>query len=451
MTEAKTRRAAAPLLLLIALLLAATTARAQKPAQPDAAQTQAALRTLSVAGSVLYVAAHPDDENTALLAYLARGRGVRTAYLSLTRGDGGQNILGSEKGALLGLVRTQELLAARRVDGAEQFFTRAIDFGFTRSPEETFRFWGHDAALSDVVRVVRLFRPDVIIARFPTTGEGGHGQHTASAVLAGEAFDAAADPARFPEQLKEGLRPWRAKRLVWNVFNFRSADPPKDAERVLSVDVGGYDPLLGRSYTEIAAESRTKHMSQAQGTPERRGPAPNYFAHLKGEPATRDLFDGVDLTWRRYAGGETVAPLLEEAARKFDPARPQAVLPQLLASYREMEKVSRRDEAGRVPLVEAKREALRGVILACAGLWVEATAAEPYVVPGGEVKVTTTLVNRSDFPVRLETVGASSAGVDLPRRAGPRTLQSPAAGARRRARGARGTDAARHAPLRRSR
>ncbi|HEY0173259.1 MAG TPA: PIG-L family deacetylase [Pyrinomonadaceae bacterium] len=405
--------AAALLLLMPLLLLAATAARAQKPAQPDAAETQAALRTLPVAASVLYVAAHPDDENTALLTYLARGRGVRTAYLSLTRGDGGQNILGSEKGALLGLVRTQELLAARRVDGAEQFFTRAIDFGFTRSPEETFRFWDHDAVLSDVVRVVRLFRPDVIVTRFPTTGEGGHGQHTASAVLAGEAFDAAADPARFPEQLKEGLRPWKAKRLVWNVFNFRSAEPPKDADKMLSVDVGGYDPLLGKSYTEIAAESRTRHMSQAQGTPERRGAAPNYFAHIKGEPAAGDLFDGVDLTWRRYAGGDAVVPLFEEAARKYDPARPQGVLPQLLAAYRELGKVSRRDEAGRVPLVEAKRDVLRGVILACAGLWVEATAAEPHVVPGGEVKVTTTLVNRSDFPIKMETVGASSAGVDL--------------------------------------
>ncbi|MET0626432.1 MAG: PIG-L family deacetylase [Pyrinomonadaceae bacterium] len=400
--------AAAPLLLLIALLLAAATARAQGPAQPDAAETQAALRTLPVAASVLYVAAHPDDENTALLTYLARGRGVRTAYLSLTRGDGGQNILGSEKGALLGLVRTQELLAARRVDGAEQFFTRAIDFGFTRSPEETFRFWDHDAVLADVVRVVRLFRPDIIVTRFPTTGEGGHGQHTASAILAGEAFDAAADPARFPEQLKEGLRPWKAKRLVWNVFNFRQGEVPKDADKMLSVDVGGYNHLLGKSYTEIAAESRTKHMSQAQGTPERRGPAPNYFAHLKGEPATKDLLDGVDTSWRRFAGGETVDKLLGEAAFRFDASDPTATLPALLRARRELEKLPK-DE----PLVQAKRAALDEVIRASAGLWVEAVASEPYVTPGGEVKVTTTLVNRSVAPLYFETVGVSSAGADV--------------------------------------
>jgi LmbE family N-acetylglucosaminyl deacetylase len=403
MTKHTTRASIAALLLLLIL----PAARAQAPRQLDAAETQAALRRLAVAGSVLYVGAHPDDENTALLAYLARGRGARTAYLSLTRGDGGQNILGSEKGELLGVVRTQELLAARRIDGAEQFFTRAIDFGFTKSPEETFRFWDHEAVLADVVWVVRRFRPDVMIARFPTTGEGGHGQHTASAILASEAFEAAGDPARFPEQLKLGVQPWRPKRLVWNVFNFRQ-EAPKDADKMLSADVGGYDPLLGKSYTEIAAESRTMHMSQAQGTPGRRGPALNYFAHLKGEAASKDLFDGVDMTWRRFNGGEVVNQLLEEAARKYDPSNPSAVLPLLLRARREMGKLAK-DE----PLIEAKRTALDEVIRAAAGLWVEAVAADPYVTPGGEVKVTTTVVNRSVYPLKFETVGASSAGVDV--------------------------------------
>jgi LmbE family N-acetylglucosaminyl deacetylase len=405
MTRPTLRFLTAAILFLLFLLPAA---RAQAPRQLDAAETQAALRRLAVAGSVLYVGAHPDDENTALLAYLARGRGARTAYLSLTRGDGGQNILGSEKGALLGVVRTQELLAARRIDGAEQFFTRAIDFGFTKSPEETFRFWDHDAVLADVVWVVRRFRPDVMIARFPTTGEGGHGQHTASAILASEAFEAAGDPARFPEQLKLGVRPWRPKRLVWNVFNFRPGEVPKDADKMVSADVGGYDPLLGKSYTEIAAESRTMHMSQAQGTPGRRGPAVNYFSHLKGEPASKDLFDGVDMTWRRFAGGEVVAQTLEEAARKYDPANPSAVMPLLLRARREMLKLSK-DE----PLAEAKLATLDEVIRAAAGLWVEAVAADPYVTPGGEVKVTTTVVNRSAYPLKFETVGASSAGADV--------------------------------------
>jgi LmbE family N-acetylglucosaminyl deacetylase len=415
MTNSKTRQTTSQIrptaktvaVFFLLLLLNNAPARAQRPASPDAAETEAALRKLSVAASVLYVGAHPDDENTALLAYLARGRRVRTAYLSLTRGDGGQNLLGTEKGEMLGVVRTQELLAARRVDGAEQFFTRAIDFGFTKSPEETFRFWDHDAVLADVVWVIRRFRPDVIITRFPTTGEGGHGQHTASAILAGEAFDAAGDPTRFPEQLKQGVTVWKPKRLLWNVFNFGGATP-KDADKMLRADVGGYDPLLGKSYTEIAAESRTQHKSQGQGTPERRGAAPNYFALLKGEPASKDIFDGVDMTWRRFAGGEAVGQLLEEAANKFDAANPSASLPLLLRARRELDKLPK-DE----PLLEAKRAALAEVIRGAAGLWVEAVAAEPYVTPGGEVKVTTTVVNRSGTPLRLETVGASSAGVDV--------------------------------------
>lgn len=400
--------------LLLFLLLTPLSLRAQQPTSSDAAETEAALRKLQVTGSVLYVGAHPDDENTALLSYLARGRGARTAYLSLTRGDGGQNLIGTEKGALLGLVRTQELLAARRIDGAEQFFTRAIDFGFTKSPEETFRFWGHDEALADVVWVVRRFRPDVIIARFPTNGDGGHGQHTASAILASEAFDAAGDPARFPEQLKQGVGPWKPKRLVWNVFNFRPTEKPKDADKLLSADVGAYNPLLGKSYTEIAAASRTMHKSQGQGTPERRGSALNYFAHIKGEPATKDIFDGVDMTWRRFAGGEAVGQLLEQAAREYDAANPQGVLPLLIRAHRELEKLPKGD-----PPLDAKRTALLEVIRTCAGLWVEAVAAEPFVTPGGGVKVSMTLVNRSDFPLRFIGIGlfgitAAEANAELP-------------------------------------
>ena len=408
MTKSTARPAAPATLLLLLLLLAPAPARAQRPELPDAAETQAALRRLSVTGGVLYVGAHPDDENTALLAYLARGRGARTAYLSLTRGDGGQNLLGPEKGELLGVVRTQELLAARRLDGAEQFFTRAVDFGFTKSPKEAFRIWNHEEVLADVVWVVRRFRPDVIIARFPATGEGGHGQHTASAILAAEAFDAAGDPARFPEQLGR-VRPWRPKRLLWNVFNFRPGEAPKDADRLLAVDVGAYDPLLGKSYTEIAARSRTMHKSQGQGTPERRGAALNYFAHLKGEPAARDIFDGVETGWRRVAGGEAVGQLLGEAARAYDASDPQKVLPLLVRAYSLLGRLAA-SETPADPLVSEKRRELGEVIRACAGLWVEATAPEPYVTPGAPVKVTTTLVNRSDFPLRLVGLGPPGAG-----------------------------------------
>ena len=181
----------------------------------NAAELQRAVERLAVVGNVLYVAAHPDDENTRLLSYLANERLLRTGYLSITRGDGGQNLIGKEQGPLLGLIRTQELLAARGIDGAEQFFTRAIDFGYSKNPEETLAIWNHDLILADVVWNIRRFQPDVIVARFPTTGEGGHGHHTASAILAGEAFTAAADPTKFPEQLQY-VNVWQAKRLLYN-------------------------------------------------------------------------------------------------------------------------------------------------------------------------------------------------------------------------------------------
>ena len=390
-----------PFAALVVLLLSLAQTRAQAPAVLDAAQTQLTLKQLTVLGSVLYVGAHPDDENTALLAYLANERGVRAAYLSVTRGDGGQNLIGTEQGAALGLVRTQELLAARRIDGAEQFFTRAIDFGFSKSPEEALRVWGHEAALADVVWVIRRFRPDVVITRFPTTGEGGHGHHTASAILAREAFDAAGDPARFPEQL-DYVAPWKPKRLVWNAF-VRQGERPANADKLLSVDVGAYNPLLGKSYTEIAAQSRSMHKSQGMGAAERRGTSLNYFAHVAGEEATKDIFDGVDLSWARVRGGEAVGQLLAQAQREFAPSNPQALLPLLFRARAELRKLPTND-----PLVNAKSNQLFKLILNSTGLWAEAVAVEPYATPGSDVRVAVTLVNRSDAPLRFESVALAN-------------------------------------------
>lgn len=234
-------------------------------AQPaSSVQLYQAIQKLNVLGSVLYIAAHPDDENTRLIAYLSNDRMYRTGYLSLTRGDGGQNLIGEEQGIALGLIRTQELLAARRVDGGEQFFTRAFDFGYSKTPKETFEKWDRETILSDVVWVIRRFRPDVIIARFPTTGEGGHGHHTASAILAQEAFEAAADPSRFKEQLVY-VSPWSATRLLWNTFNFGGNNTTREDQ--FKVDVGGYNPLMGKSYGELASESRSQHKSQGFGVP----------------------------------------------------------------------------------------------------------------------------------------------------------------------------------------
>lgn len=247
-----------PLSLFLALLFMLPVF-SQAPARPTSSDIYLSLRKLNVLGSVLYIAAHPDDENTRLITWLANERLYRTGYLSLTRGDGGQNLIGNEQGIELGLIRTQELLAARRIDGGEQYFSRAYDFGFSKNPEETFTKWPKDSILADVVWMIRRFQPDVIITRFPTTGEGGHGHHTASAILANEAFTAAADPKRFPEQLRI-VKPWQAKRIMWNAFNF--GGPVSDAPGQILTDVGGFNALLGKSYGEIAAESRSQHKSQ---------------------------------------------------------------------------------------------------------------------------------------------------------------------------------------------
>ncbi len=378
---------AATAAVLAVLSPLAALADPRPPAPLDAAQLRLALRRLQVTGSALYIAAHPDDENTAFLAWLAQGRLVRTGYLSLTRGDGGQNLIGSELGDQLGLIRTHELLEARRVDGAQQWFTRAVDFGFSKGPDETLAKWGRDSILSDVVRVIRRVRPDVIVTRFPTDGSGGHGHHTASAILAEEAFAAAADPARFPACGP----PWQARRLMWNVFR----GGPSTARRVV-VDLGAYSPELGRSFTEIAGESRSMHKSQGFGAAERRGWIPNQFELRAGAPADSDLFEGIDLTWARVPGGAAVGAALADAERTFDPDRPAAALPALMRAKAALDALPSADA-----IVAAKRAELREVIRACAGLWIEAIVSPPAAAPGDTVHLDLLALVRTDTPAAL--------------------------------------------------
>ena len=405
-------------LLLALVLLAATAARAAQPV--DAAQLRLALEKLNVVGSVMYVAAHPDDENTALIAYLGNERLLRTTYLSMTRGDGGQNLIGDEKGELLGVIRTQELLAARRIDGGEQAFTRAIDFGFSKNPQETLAIWGRDTVLADVVWNIRVFQPDVIITRFPTTGEGGHGHHTASAMLAVEAFKLAGDPNAFPEQLKL-VAPWQPRRLFWNRFSFQPIKPDDPSvAKSLRLDVGAYNATLGRSYTEIAAESRSQHKSQGFGSAERRGSLLNYFDQLGGDPAQNDLFEGIDTSWARIPGGEAVGKLLRQAADEYDPKNPQKSLPLLVQASAELDRLGAGDYAmsHRLPWIFVKQRDLADAIRAAAGLSIDVAAADSSVVPGGELTVNVSVVNRSDYPFTLEAVGsryaAPSKGLSLP-------------------------------------
>jgi LmbE family N-acetylglucosaminyl deacetylase len=405
-------RTAASLPQILALCLAmsstsvttAAAAAAGPPPQKSAGEIALGLRKLGVVGSVLYVAAHPDDENTSLLAYLANGALARTAYLSVTRGDGGQNLIGSEQGAELGVIRTQELLAARRVDGAEQFFTRARDFGYSKSPDETLRIWGKDAVLADMVYVIRRFRPDVIVTRFSPLPSDTHGHHTASAMLALEAFRAAADPAFHPEQLNGpgAVEPWQARRLLWNLSSW-GIKPGDDLSGFIKLDVGGYNPLLGVSYGEMAADSRSMHKSQGFGVARARGPIAEYFKVLaETEPrgAAQGLLAGVDLSWPRFRfrGAAHLQALIDRAVKELDPSAPHRVIPALLAIDAALDGVP--DPSWRA---EKKRE-VRDLVCACAGLFAEATAADYRVAPGSDLDVTANLLVRAPVPVAVTEV-----------------------------------------------
>jgi len=384
------------------------------PIAPAPAQTpfsgtpdiEHSLRRLNELGTVLMIAAHPDDERTAVLAYFARGRHMRTAYLSLTRGEGGQNLIGSEQGAQLGLIRTQELLDARRIDGAEQFFTRAIDFGFSKTAAETLQKWGHDRILSDVVWIIRSFRPDVVILCFSGTPRDGHGHHQASAILGKEAFSAAADPQKFPEQLKH-VTPWRARRLVHATFGDFGrggrggrgggrAAQQEPAEPQLpkagSSDTGAFNPILGYSYDELAVLSRSMHHSQGTGAMRRPGPGQTEFELVAGEPASKDLFDGIDTSWNRLPGGAPIDAALTEAIRTFEPQHPEKSIPLLLKA---------RPLIAQIPDQTAQRKLheLDETVALCAGIFAEAQASHPEVTPGGRFNVNTTVLNRSTADV----------------------------------------------------
>ncbi len=348
-------------------------------------------------GSVLYVAAHPDDENTQLIAYLAGGRHYRTAYLSLTRGDGGQNVLGPQFGDELGVIRTQELLAARRIDGGRQFFSRAVDFGFSKDYRETLRIWDQQEVLSDVVRVIREFRPDVVITRFSPVPGGTHGHHTASTVLAMEAFKRCGDPQAFPDQLQEGLTPWQPKRILWNMGGFQRSG---NVSNVIRIDVGGKDSVSGESFAEIAARSRSMHKTQGFGnfTGFGGGGGPRFesFALLDGQPATNDIMDGVDTTWSRVPGGAEIGTAVDEVIAKFNQPDPAASVPALLKIKKRLAVLATDD-----PVVNEKRRQLDHIIQECLGLTVETTIPQAEVVPGETLNLHLTAAIRSGVvPVR---------------------------------------------------
>ena len=392
--------------VLVAIILLATFfASAQVRRQPAASEIRLKLKRLNFLGSVLYVASHPDDENTLAIAYLVGDRLAATAYLSMTRGDGGQNLIGPEIRDQLGLIRTQELLAARKIDGGKQFFTRANDFGYSKNVNETFKIWNKDEILSDVVKVYRQFQPDVVLTRFPADGRAGHGHHTASAVLAQEAFDASAKNDFLPEQVKQ-LGTWQPKRIYTNTGRWWNKTINENSPGVTTLNVGTYNPLLGKSFSEIAGESRTQHKSQGFGSPGGRGDALEFFEFVNGEKPVKDIFDGVNTTWTRVQGGEKIIPLINQAVNEYKGEDPAASVPMLM-------KVRAAIHA--LPSgvwKERKENEVNELIQDCLGLYAGATASYYWSSPSDQIKANFEIINRAGAEVTLVGISSSPLSFD---------------------------------------
>jgi LmbE family N-acetylglucosaminyl deacetylase len=379
-------------LLLIVVIFASNISwgYAQAPLQVNAAEILHEMKKLKVLGSVLYIAAHPDDENTRFLAYLSKEKLYRTAYLSLTRGDGGQNLIGDEQGAELGLIRTQELLAARKIDGAEQYFSGAFDFGYSKKPEEALAIWEHEKVLGEMVWVIRKFRPDVLVCRFPKTGEGGHGHHTASAILAEEAFFASADSNSYKEQLSQGVSTWQAKRLMWNTFNFSGINTQKETQ--FKVDVGAYNSLLGSSYGEISSISRSQHKSQGFGVPAQRGASIEYFETIQGSAPNNDLMDEVNTSWTRI-GLPEMEKMVDDLIAHYNPVHPEKSLEKLIEMYQWLQ--SKKQGYWETQ----KLKALINIIEWCSGIFMESVSSDQFVAQGDTLRVKHVINNRIGLPL----------------------------------------------------
>lgn len=392
------------LLFLLVILLSNLLAGSQHH-QPSASEIKLKLKKLNFLGSVLYVAAHPDDENTRAIAYLANDRLAATAYLSMTRGDGGQNLIGPEIGEQLGLIRTQELMAARRIDGGQQFFTRAIDFGFSKNYQETLEIWNKEEVLSDVVRVIRQFQPDVILTRFPPDERAGHGHHTSSALLAQEAFDLSNNSSIYPDQVK-AFGTWQVSALYTNTGRWWNQTINVNTPGILAMNVGTYNTLLGKSYSEIAAESRTQHKSQGFGSPGRRGDALEFFEFVKGTQATHDVFENVNTTWSRVKGGDKVQPLITKVIQEYNIDNPSASVPALI----EIRKALLLLEQS----VWVKRKLLEveQLIKDCTGLYLEVTTTHYMATPGESVQLSFEVINRSPASIVLEKLESKALRFD---------------------------------------
>ncbi len=392
---------------LFILLLSVTQLFAQQPEKPTASQIYHDVQRLNFLGSAMYVAAHPDDENQRLISYLSNEVHARTAYLSLTRGDGGQNLIGPEIRELLGVIRTHELVEARNTDGGQQFFTRANDFGYSKHPDETLEIWNKKEVLRDVVLNIRRFQPDIIINRFNHRNPGTtHGHHTSSAMLSFEAFDLVGDASVYPNSAQE-FGTWQPKRLFFNTswwfYGSRENFEKADKTNLVEVETGVYYPALGLSNGEIASLSRSMHKSQGFGNTGTRGSMIEYLEFLKGDfpKGKKDLFEGINTTWSRIEGGEAIGDILYKVEENFNFKNPAAMIPQLMEAYKLLQNLPN----GHWKSI--KTEELKTIIAACTGLYLEAVANTQYVVPNGDLDITIEAINRSSSAIELSSISSS--------------------------------------------
>lgn len=396
------------LVFFFGILLTNHTLRAQAPKKPSSAEIYHSIQKLNFLGSALYIAAHPDDENTRLISYLSNNTKARTGYLSITRGDGGQNLIGPELRELLGVLRTQELLAARRVDGGEQFFTRANDFGYSKHPDETLKLWNKEAVLGDVVWAIRNFKPDVIINRFDHRSPGStHGHHTSSAMLSVEAFDLVNDPEKYKNQLSL-TETWRPKRLFFNTswwfYGSQEKFEKADKSKMLSMDIGVYYPMLGLSNNEIASIASSQHLCQGFGRVTTRGSENEYVELLKGDmPKDKNnVFDGIDTSWSRVKGGEAVGKILYAVEQDFDFKNPSKHIPQLTEAFKLLRTIENEHWKN------LKSKELKDIIMAVSGIYLEASSKNPIANPGGQAELVVEVLNRSNSIVTLKSIGVPS-------------------------------------------
>ncbi|MDV6166967.1 PIG-L family deacetylase [Flavobacterium sp. DG1-102-2] len=385
------------------ILLSFTFGFAQQQ-KPTSAEIYNKLEKLNFLGTALYIAAHPDDENTRLISYLANDVKAQTGYLSLTRGDGGQNLIGLELRELLGVIRTQELIEARKIDGGQQFFSRANDFGFSKVPNETLQIWDKEKVLQDMVWVIRKFQPDIIINRFDHRSPGTtHGHHTSSAMLTQEAYALAADANYEPNQLKYA-KTWQPKRVMFNVswwfFGGKDKFEKADKSRYINLQTGVYYPTRGISNQEIAALSRSKHKSQGFGSTGERGDDMEYLELIKGDNLKdkQNLFEGIDTSWNRIAGGKAIGDAIAVIIKNFDFKNPSASVAALVKVYAEIGKLQ--DEHWKV----IKQKEIKDIIASCSGLYLEAAAENQSATPGSSLKIRWEAINRSNVVMKLKSI-----------------------------------------------